>query len=101
MLVRLDRIVIPSEELARPIPSLSNRQFVVSKVQTSAAEERATREIFWYREELLKRIRASWNEVSGSKICLRVYSTYSSTLDTRLEVYEKGQCPYKTSRSRE
>jgi trafficking protein particle complex subunit 9 len=65
MLLRLDRIVIPAEQLAKPIPSLSARQFVVSKVQQSAEDERLTRELFWYREELLRRMQATWNEVRG------------------------------------
>lgn len=64
MLLRLDRIVLSPEQLAKSIPSLSNRQFVVAKVKQSAEEERLSRELFWYREELLQRIQASWNEVS-------------------------------------
>lgn len=72
MLLRLDRIVIPPEQLAQPIPSLSDRQFVVAKVQQSVEEERISRELFWYREELLQRIQASWNEVRSVLQCFKL-----------------------------
>ncbi|GAA5864034.1 hypothetical protein JCM1840_000679 [Sporobolomyces johnsonii] len=66
MLVRLDRITLTAEQLARPIPSLSSeRQFVVAKVQRSKEAERLERELFWYREELLQRVQLSWNEVGS------------------------------------
>lgn len=64
MLVRLDRLSLSHEELDRPIPTLSERQFVVAKVRRTKEEERLERELFWYREELLSRIELSWNEVS-------------------------------------
>lgn len=63
MLLRLERITISAEDLARPIPSLSERQFVVAKAERSAEDERRTRELFWYREELLRHVTATWNEV--------------------------------------
>ncbi|GAA5898275.1 TRAPPII-specific subunit TRS120 [Sporobolomyces salmoneus] len=65
MLVRLDRLSLTHEELDRPIPVLAERQFVVAKVKRSKEEERAERELFWYREELLSRIELSWNEVGS------------------------------------
>lgn len=73
MLVQLERIVIPAEKLALPIPSLSKRQFIVAKVKRTLAEERLSRELFWYREELLNRIQASWNEVRlVPPVCVRI-----------------------------
>lgn len=48
----------------RPIPTLSDRQFVVSKSSLSDAEDKAQRELFWYREELLDIIRGRWKEVN-------------------------------------
>lgn len=63
MLLRLARLHLSPEQLAKPIPSLTQRQFIVSKKNESASDERMKREMFWYREELLKRISASWNEV--------------------------------------
>ena len=54
-----------------PIPSLNQatkRQYVVSATRdTSPEAELAAREIFWYREELLKRIRATWREDSTGR----------------------------------
>ncbi|OCK84581.1 hypercellular protein-like protein HypA [Lepidopterella palustris CBS 459.81] len=53
-----------------PVPSLNpanQRQFVVSTSKISPEAERATREAFWYREELLKRIRGTWKEVGNGR----------------------------------
>lgn len=71
MLVPVDRIRLSREDVERPIPSLSERQFVVAKVKQSEGEERRVRELFWYREALVKRIQAHWNEVrlSGPGRC--------------------------------
>ena len=50
------------------IPSLSGtqRQFVVSSTKPTADQERLSREAFWFREEILKCIRGTWEEV-GTK----------------------------------
>lgn len=63
MLVRLDRLSLSPGQVERPTPSLSEKQFIASKVKRSAEEERLERELFWYRQELLQRIRLVWNEV--------------------------------------
>ncbi|GAA5969112.1 hypothetical protein JCM3765_002183 [Sporobolomyces pararoseus] len=65
MLARLDRLSLTHEEIDRPIPVLAERQFVVAKVKRTKEEERAERELFWYREELLSRLDLSWNEVGS------------------------------------
>jgi hypothetical protein len=51
------------------VPSLNpanQRQFVVSTSKISPAVERATREAFWYRQELLKLVSGTWKEEGGS-----------------------------------
>ncbi|KAJ6502507.1 TRAPP II complex [Mycena sanguinolenta] len=53
--------------LSQPIPTLSDRQFVVTKSKLSTAQEKAQRELFWYREELFKRLRGRWHEAGGSR----------------------------------
>ncbi|KAF2280376.1 hypercellular protein A [Westerdykella ornata] len=48
-----------------PVPSLNpanQRQFVVSTSKISPEAERASREAFWYRHELLKLVRGTWEE---------------------------------------
>jgi len=52
-----------------PIPSISTtqRQFVVSTTRISVDQERQGREAFWYREELLKRLTGTWEEVGTSR----------------------------------
>jgi len=46
-----------------PIPNLdTQKQFVVSASRMSTEAEAASRESFWYREELLKCLRGSWKE---------------------------------------
>ncbi|GAA5925915.1 hypothetical protein JCM1841_004039 [Sporobolomyces salmonicolor] len=107
ILVRLDRITLTAEQLARPIPSLSSeRQFVVAKVQRSKEAERLERELFWYREELLQRVQLSWNEVGSLRtgaISLRSLQLDKSMLDvlrgdeveTQLYLVEAGALELK------
>jgi hypothetical protein len=52
------------EALSKPIPTLSDKQFVVVHSSLSHQEQRAQRELFWYREELFKCVRGRWCEVS-------------------------------------
>ncbi|KAF2818551.1 hypercellular protein A [Ophiobolus disseminans] len=52
------------------IPSLNpanQRQFVVSASKISPETERATREAFWYRQELLKLVRGTWREEGNGR----------------------------------
>jgi trafficking protein particle complex subunit 9 len=50
--------------LSKPIPTLSDRQFVVQKSQLSDNELKTQLELFWYREELFKCVHGRWREVS-------------------------------------
>lgn len=54
-----------------PIPSLNQsmkRQYIVSAASdNSLGAELAAREVFWYREELLKNVRATWREESTGR----------------------------------
>lgn len=52
------RIKLSSERAITPIPSLSNRQFVVS---SGTGSETFPLEMFWAREELLSRLHLSWS----------------------------------------
>ncbi|KAG0045115.1 hypothetical protein BGZ83_009642 [Gryganskiella cystojenkinii] len=55
------RMVLTTEQLSRPIPTLSNKQFVVARGAALSLEDQATeRALFWFREELLKRVVARW-----------------------------------------
>ncbi|KAF2845370.1 hypercellular protein-like protein HypA [Plenodomus tracheiphilus IPT5] len=61
-------IVLPKIYCKAPhagVPSLNpanQRQFVVSTSKISPETERASREAFWYRHELLQLVRGSWHE---------------------------------------
>lgn len=67
------RIVFPHKRIFLPdpykaIPTLDparQRQFVVSSGRISADSERASREAFWYREEILKSLHGTWATMSG------------------------------------
>ena len=51
-----------------PIPNLiTQRQFVVSASKLSLEAEAASRENFWYREELLKCVKGSWREEKSGR----------------------------------
>ncbi|KAG0361102.1 hypothetical protein BGZ54_009227 [Gamsiella multidivaricata] len=55
------RMVLTTEQLSTPIPTLSNKQFVVARGAALSTEELALeRALFWFREELLKRVVARW-----------------------------------------
>ena len=66
VLVRLDRLHVSPEQTRLPIPSIAGKQFVVAKAAVPESEEPLARELFWYREAFLKRLTATWREVSGA-----------------------------------
>ncbi|KAG0167730.1 hypothetical protein DFQ30_005723 [Apophysomyces sp. BC1015] len=56
------RCFLPATDCIQPIPSFEpNKQFVVSQApKMPPQQERARLQMFWYREHLLKRIKATW-----------------------------------------
>lgn len=64
-------LLVPRISLINPheqIPTIGNaRQFVVSSLKISPEVERANRQAFWFREELLKHLRGSWVEESTGR----------------------------------
>lgn len=64
MVLPLKKFLLPEDQVSKPIPTLSDRQFVVTKSNLTSAEEKNQRELFWYREELFKLIRGHWQEVN-------------------------------------
>ncbi|PWN52516.1 hypothetical protein IE53DRAFT_378066 [Violaceomyces palustris] len=58
---------LPEEKASAPIPSLSSRQFIVSRVKLSEREEMQSRMRFWYRDELLSKFRATWMDCRTGK----------------------------------
>ncbi|KIO28174.1 hypothetical protein M407DRAFT_72139 [Tulasnella calospora MUT 4182] len=67
VILPLKRLSLPGAVTQQPIPTLSNRQFVVSKEKLSVTEEQIQRELFWYREHLFKSLRAHWREPSSGR----------------------------------
>ncbi|KAH9946027.1 TRAPP II complex [Epithele typhae] len=63
----LKKLSLSEEHVSRPIPMLSDRQYVVSSSKLSPEEERSQRELFWYREELFKSVRGKWRENGGTR----------------------------------
>lgn len=68
LILPVPRLSIPAEDLAQPIPKLSDRQHVVEKLKKTAEQARADRELFWYRERLLSSLEATWIEVSRADV---------------------------------
>lgn len=64
-MIPLPRMSIPLEELQKPIPALSERQYVVDKTKKTLEQVHAEREVFWFRERLLNTLSATWIEVSS------------------------------------
>ncbi|KAI0341607.1 hypothetical protein BDW22DRAFT_1358429 [Trametopsis cervina] len=67
VLLPLHKFRLSEEQLSQPIPTLSDRQFVVSKTNLSSQEESMQRELFWCREELFSRVKGRWKETGGSR----------------------------------
>ncbi|RAH42961.1 TRAPPII-specific subunit TRS120 [Aspergillus brunneoviolaceus CBS 621.78] len=67
-------LVLPRVHLENPhasIPILNTgvkRQFVVSAHKLSFDAEAASREAFWYREELIRRVSGHWKEKAGGRV---------------------------------
>ena len=59
----MKRFTLAESQISMPIPTLSGRQFVVSKAKLTLKEEKCQKELFWYREELFKRVKGRWREV--------------------------------------
>ena len=63
ILIQLLRLIL--DHCHAPIPSINpknKRQFVLSASKISPELEKVNRELFWYREEILKYLRADWEE---------------------------------------
>lgn len=72
LVIPIKKILLSEEALAKPIPTLSDRQFVLTQSSLSQADQRTQRELFWYREELFKVVSGCWHEVfkfTGSQKC--------------------------------
>lgn len=65
IVIPIKKLLLSEEQLSKPIPTLSDRQFVVQKSQLSDKELRTQLELFWYREELFKCVRGRWRETGG------------------------------------
>ncbi|KAI0748229.1 transport protein Trs120 or TRAPPC9 TRAPP II complex subunit-domain-containing protein [Daedaleopsis nitida] len=63
----IKKILLTEEHVSRPIPMLSDRQYVVSSSKLTAEQERSQRELFWYREELFKVVHGHWRESGGTR----------------------------------
>jgi trafficking protein particle complex subunit 9 len=60
----IKKMILSESDISKPIPTLSDRQFVVTKSDLTDAEQKLQRELFWYREELFKSVQGHWQEVS-------------------------------------
>ena len=67
MVIPFPRIYLSPERLAQPIPSLSNRQYVVDKSRKSANQLKTERELFWYRNTLLDKLHCTWLEPGSNR----------------------------------
>ncbi|KAG9285352.1 hypothetical protein G9A89_010827 [Geosiphon pyriformis] len=57
----IKRIALNESDATKPIPSLFDKQFVVSKgPKTTIEQERLHLALFWYRENLLKKLTTTW-----------------------------------------
>ena len=64
LLLPVKRVEFSLEDLERPIPNLSKRQFILDS-NTSPERLRTIRENFWYRDALLKMLGGTWRVIDG------------------------------------
>lgn len=67
VIIPLKKFLLTAEQTSQPIPTLSDRQFVIDKAKLSDEEQRIQRELFWYREEVFKCVRGRWREAGGTR----------------------------------
>ncbi|TFK42560.1 transport protein particle complex subunit [Crucibulum laeve] len=67
IVIPIKKIILSDEELLKPIPTLSDRQFVVASSKLSTEETRRQRELFWYREALFNCVKGKWHETGGTR----------------------------------
>jgi trafficking protein particle complex subunit 9 len=72
ILVPFKKFLLPEDHVSKPIPTLSERQFIVDKTKMSTSEVQMQRELFWYREELFKHITGRWQEVGALIKCFAI-----------------------------
>ncbi|KAG6850996.1 hypothetical protein H0H93_004483 [Arthromyces matolae] len=65
LVLPIRKFILAEDKLSQPIPTLSDRQFVVHKSKLSDQEARSQREFFWYREELFNIVHGKWRETGG------------------------------------
>ncbi|KDR81631.1 hypothetical protein GALMADRAFT_239700 [Galerina marginata CBS 339.88] len=68
LVIPMKKILLGESVLSKPIPTLSDRQFVVTQSSLSQSEQKAQRELFWYREELFKCVHGRWHETGGTRL---------------------------------
>lgn len=85
IILPLKRLSLPLSLTSRAIPTLSDRQFVVSKSKLSESDLRIQRELFWYREELFNCIDARWREVQYTTSHSTLYLVCINCLSSRAE----------------
>ncbi|KAG7092479.1 hypothetical protein E1B28_008831 [Marasmius oreades] len=67
VIIPIRKFILSEEHTSRPIPTLSDRQFVVDKSKLPENEQKVQRELFWYREELFKSLCCRWQEANGTR----------------------------------
>lgn len=67
LIVPIPRKSISQDILSQPIPSLSERQYVVDKEKKSRSRIALERELFWYREALLDMLDLTWTEPGSQR----------------------------------
>ncbi|KAI8972379.1 TRAPP II complex [Pilobolus umbonatus] len=101
LVLPLKKLFLTAEERLQPIPSFEpNKQFVVSQAPKMAPEqERARLQMFWYREQLLRRVKARWRcRTTGREGTLHLRSSLRLT-SQQLNILKKQDIEFIVSMS--
>lgn len=91
LVLPVKRLFLPHDTCIQPVPSLEpNKQFVVSQApKMPPGQERLRLQLFWYREHLLKRIKAVWRCGSTGRHGLLNLRPSLRLMPTQLNVLKK------------
>ncbi|KAK0459779.1 TRAPP II complex [Desarmillaria tabescens] len=111
LVIPLRKFLLTQPHVSQAIPTLSDRQFVLTESKLSDDEERTQTELFWYREELFKSLQCRWQEVGGTRSgdlslrqqrmtlpMLNTLRTEAARIDMSLLTFDELEVPHRNDK---
>ncbi|PBK78204.1 hypothetical protein ARMSODRAFT_947080 [Armillaria solidipes] len=111
LVIPLRKFLLTQQHVSETIPTLSDRQFVLTESKLSDEEERTQKELFWYREELFKSLQCRWQEMGGVRSgdlslrqqrmtlsMLNTLRTETARIDMSLLTFDELEVPHRNGK---